>query len=445
MNEKLEHQNIHSLLWSMTIPAILGMLSSAVFNVVDRIFVGRIHPLALSGVGITMPVQILQMSIVLLIGIGTSALISLRLGEDKKKEAEDLLFLSFKYIILSMFFFAFLFSLFSDALMRLLSVSDEVMVYAKPYISIIIWGGIIGIPGYCLNNSLRSIGKADITMKIILATSILNILLDPFFIFVLDMGIAGAAVATVISQTVLTIYITLYFIRTKDLMIHLRFQKVEQEMRLLRSILVLGAPSFYVQILATALQLFVNHNVTRYGSDFDVAALTILSTVFSFYHMIIYGLVQGSQPICGYNYGKKRYDRVLLTLRYSLGYASLISVLSFLLIQLYPSVIVGLFTDDSALIATAAAGMRIYLMMIPLIGTQTIASQYFQSVDRPSVSSFLSLLRYGIIMIPCTLLLAPHLGVRGIYLSNAISDFIASSIAILFIIAEINRLKNAAL
>ena len=198
MNHNIGTEKVSRLLWQLSIPAILGMLSSAIFNIVDRIFVEKVSPYALTAVGITMPIQVLQMAFVLLIGIGSSSLVSIKLGEGKKEEAEDVLYLSLKYIILFLSVFAGLFLCFQKRLMNLLGVSEQVYPYAKTYIIIIIVGAIIGIPGYCLNNSLRSIGQAKTSMKIVIITSILNMVLDPILIFGLDLGVAGAAVATVI-------------------------------------------------------------------------------------------------------------------------------------------------------------------------------------------------------------------------------------------------------
>ncbi|SMB79849.1 putative efflux protein, MATE family [Desulfonispora thiosulfatigenes DSM 11270] len=442
MNTKLGQEKISKLLWELSIPAILGMMSSAIFNIADRYFVGKIDPLALSGVGITMPIQMLQMAIILLIGIGSATLVSIKLGEDKQEEAESILFLSFKYIIISMIAFATIFVLFCDQILVAVSVSDAVYMYAKPYILIIIVGSIIGIPGYCLNNSLRAIGKANITMKAILWSSILNIVLDPIFIFTLKMGIAGAAIATVISQTALTLYITYYFVTNKELLINLKYKKVINELKIIKRISMIGSPSFFTQILASFVNVFVNTNAVHYGSDLDVAAMTIISTIFSFYHMFVIGLAQGNQPIIGYNWGSKQYHRVRESLIRSLVYSTIMSVALFLIIQIYPSLLVTIFTDDDSLRSTAVVGMRLYFLMIPLIGIQTISSQYFQGIGNPKLSTILMMLRYGIIILPSVLILAPIIGVKGIYLSNAISDGIASVIAMLFIIREIRSLSK---
>lgn len=442
MNTNLGQEKVSRLLWELSIPAILGMLSSAIFNIADRYFVGKISPLALSGVGITMPIQMFQMALILLIGIGSSTLISIRLGEGKKEEAEDILFLSFKYIVISMLVFALGFIVFCDQVLGWISVSDAVHQYARPYILIIIVGSVVGIPGYCLNNSLRSIGKANITMKAILWSSILNIILDPIFIFALDMGIAGAAIATVISQMALTIYITHYFIKNKELIINLKYKKVENELAILKRIFSNGSPSFFTQIFASGVNVYINSNAVFYGSDLDVAAMTIISTCFSFYHMFVIGISQGNQPIIGYNWGSKQYDRVRTSLKLSLFYSSLISVALWFLIQTYPDLLVGFFTDDPDLIAISVRGMKLYLMMIFLIGAQTIATQYFQGVEKPKLSTFLMVLRYGVILVPSIAILAPRVGVIGIYASNAISDGIASVIAIFFIIKEMKNLSQ---
>lgn len=442
MNNRLGEESINKLLFELSIPAILGMLSSAIFNVVDRIFVGRISSLALTGVGITMPLQVLHMSLVLLIGVGSSTLISIKLGENKNDEAEGILFLAFKYIVIAMIGFAALFFMFEEPILKLLSVSDEVRPYADVYIKILMFGSIFGIPGYCLNNSLRAIGKANISMRIILFSSVLNMILDPIFIFTFDMGIAGAAIATVISQTVLTVYVVYIFIKRDDFIINLKFVKIKNEFLLFKEIMHNGSPSFFVQVLATFVGIFINASFLKYGTDLDIASVTIMSTIFSFYHMVVFGIVQGNQPICGFNWGAKKYDRVAESLKLSLFYSFILSMVLFMAIQIFPFILVRMFTPDAQLISLTSGAIRVYLSMLPLIGLQTVSSQYFQAVGKPKLSSVLSFLRYGIIVVPSILILAPIVGVKGIYVSNAISDFVASFIAIAFILAELRHLKK---
>lgn len=442
MNHDLGKEKVNRLLWQLSIPAILGMLSSAIFNIVDRIFVGKISTYALTAVGITMPVQILQMAFILLIGIGSSALISLKLGQGDKDKAEDILYMALKYILYFLVIFAVLYFIFSDQILGLLAISSEVMPYAKIYLGIIIGGSIIGIPGYCLNNSLRSIGQAKVSMKIIVTTSIINIILDPLFIFVFDWGIAGAAIATVISQSTLTIYVIYTFIKRTDFMINLKHRKIEKEADLLRSMIKMGSPSFFIQILATVVNLYINQSLLRFGTDIDIASVTIISSIFSFYHMVIVGMVQGNNAICGYNFGAKKYERVRKSLLLALGYAFLLSLVLYLVIMVYPYIIVNLFTDDQTLSNVTASGIKLYLAMLPLVGLQTVSSQYYQAVGKAKRSSMLSFLRYGVIVIPAIIVLAPNHGVHGIYISNAVSDCIASLVSIGFIVNEIVNLKK---
>ena len=435
-------EKVSKLLWQLSIPAILGMLSSAIFNIVDRIYVGRISSYALTAVGITMPVQIIQMAFILLVGVGTSALISIKLGEGKKDEAEDILFLALKYIVIFLIAFTILFMAFLDPILSVMSISENVLPYAKEYIVIIIVGSIIGVPGYCLNNSLRSIGKAGVSMKIIIITSVMNIILDPLFIFVFKMGIAGAAIATVISQTTLTVYVIYGFIKRTDFIINLKLRKINSEYSLLGKSLKLGMPSFYIQILAAAVNLFINRSLLKFGTDMDIAAITIMAAIYSFYHMIVIGIVQGNNSICGYNWGAKQYARIRRSLELALFYSFLISVLLFIIILLFPQMLVSIFTDDKGLIAITSSGIRYYLCMLPIVGPLTVSSQYFQVVGKTKLSNILAFLRYGIIIVPAILILAPRLGIKGIYISNALSDGITGIVSIIYIISELIILKR---
>ena len=279
-------------------------------------------------------------------------------------------------------------------------------------------------------------------MKIIVITSILNIILDPIFIFGFKLGIAGAAIATVISQTALTVYVIYAFVKREDFMIHLKKRKVKDEAALVKESLKIGLPSFYVQILAAIVSIFVNNSLLKYGTDLDIAAVTIMSSIFSFYNMVIFGIVQGNNAICGYNWGAKQYTRVRKSLELALFYSFLLSSLLYLVILLFPGLLVNIFTDDKSLIELTSTGMKFYLSMLPLIGLQTVSSQYYQVVGNAKRSSVLAFLRYGIIIIPAILILAPKLSVMGIYISNALSDGIASVVAIIYILAEIIKLKR---
>ncbi|MGL5439936.1 MAG: MATE family efflux transporter [Filifactoraceae bacterium] len=444
MENKLENKKVSSLLLELSLPAIIGMLSSAIYNIVDRMFVGRINTLALSAVGITMPIQVLQMAFMLLIGIGSSTLISIKLGEGKKDDAEKILYISLKYIILILALFSLITIIFIEPIFNVLSVSKETFPYAKDYIQILLLGSVFSLPGYCLNSSLRSVGQSGISMKIILLSSILNLILDPLFIFTFELGIKGAAIATVISQLYVTITVIHLFIKGKNLPIKLKITKQKRDKEYLLMILKNGSPSFYLQIFATFVGIFTNKAILSIGSDASLASITIMNSIFSFYHMIIAGITQGNQPICGYNYGAKNFGRVRESLKLSLITTFGISMIFYIIIFVFPNQLISLFTEDQNLIKETRSAIKLYLLMLPFAGLHIVSSQYFQTIGKPTLSTILSLLRYGIILIPCLYALPTifNLGITGIYISNAISDAVSCIIALFFTKKEIDKLKD---
>ena len=222
MNKDLGNDKISKLLLDMSIPAILSMLVAAVYNIVDRIFIGRINPLGLTAIGITMPFQVVQMAFILLIGVGGSTLISIRYGEKKYDSAEKILYNSLLLIIISELIITIVCIIFMNPIFDLLGVSKDVYGYARDYIWIILIGGVPGLTGYCLNNSVRSLGHAKESMIIVIVSSILNIILDALFIFVFEWGVRGAAIATVISQTTVTVFVLYFFIKAENIPIKLR-------------------------------------------------------------------------------------------------------------------------------------------------------------------------------------------------------------------------------
>ncbi|MFI3170012.1 MAG: MATE family efflux transporter [Faecalibacterium sp.] len=441
---KLGTQKVAPLLWELSLPAIAGMLSSAIYNIVDRIFIGRLDPLAMTGVGVTMPIQVLQMAFVLLLGVGASMTISIKLGEGNTEAAEGVLHTTFKYSLISLTLFSIFALLFLDKLFAVLSISAEAAPYAKAYIGVLLIGSIISMPGYCINPSLRAVGLAKVSMRIIVVSSILNIILDPIFIFVFDMGIAGAALATALAQTYTTVRIITIFIKGKNMPIRLRAKRPGKDWDYLPDILKNGSPSFSIQIFATIINTFINKAVMAIGADAAIATVTIMSSIVTFYQMIINGISQGNQPICGFNYGAKQFDRVRQSLWLSLLWTGAVSLVFSIAIFCFPTQLISIFTDDADLIATGSAAIPLYLMMLPAAGFHIIISQYFQAVECPRTATFLLFLRYGTILLPSIYLLCYlfQLGINGIYLSNALSDGLSCAIALGFVAVELRRLKQ---
>ncbi len=444
MQNELGTKKIAPLLWELSLPATIGMMSSAFYNIIDRIFIGRLDSLAMTGVGVTMPLQVFQMAFVLLLGVGSAMTISIKLGEGKTEEAEGVLYTAFKYSVISMVLFSVLCLAFLDPLFDLLAISAEAAPYARAYIGVLLLGSVVSMLGYCINPVLRAIGMAKISMRIIIVSSLLNIILDPILIFGFNMGIAGAALATVIAQTYVTVRILTIFIKGKQLPIALRRRKHGKDTDYLPAIFKNGSPSFYIQLFATVINTFINKAIMAIGADTAIATVTIMSSIVSFYQMFINGIAQGNQPICGFNYGAKQFARVRESLKLSLLATLAISAGFSFVIFCFPTQLISIFTDDPEMIAVGSAAIPVYLMMLPAVGFHIISAQYFQTVEQPRLATILLFLRYGTILLPAIYLLCYvfELGIDGIYLSNALSDGLSCAVALVFILKELQRLKK---
>lgn len=442
MSKNLGNDKISKLLLDMSIPAILSMLVAAIYNIVDRIFIGRINPLGLTAIGITMPFQVVQMAFILLIGVGGSTLISIKYGEKKYDSAEKILYNSLVLIIISELIISLVCIIFMDPIFDLMGVSKDVYGYAKDYIWIILIGGVPGLTGYCLNNSVRSLGHAKESMIIVMVSSILNIILDALFIFVFKWGVRGAAIATVISQTMVTVFVLYFFIKAEDIPIKFRKKNASFDLKAVWEIFQNGLPNFYMNLFGTIVSIILNRFIIDFGGDYHLASVTIISSVSLFITMIIYGISQGAQPLIGYNFGANKYHRIVETVKLSSGVIVAISSLFLIFIEFYPKLFVYPYTSDTRLLDITGYNIRIYLLGITFVGIHSIATTYFQSIRRPKISSLLYILRYGGILIPLLYIVPKIIGINGVYLSNALSDTISGVVALIFLYIDIRRLSK---
>ena len=442
MSKNLGNDKISKLLLDMSIPAILSMLVAAIYNIVDRIFIGRINPLGLTAIGITMPFQVVQMAFILLIGVGGSTLISIKYGEKKYDSAEKILYNSLVLIIISELIISLVCIIFMDPIFDLMGVSKDVYGYAKDYIWIILIGGVPGLTGYCLNNSVRSLGHAKESMIIVMVSSILNIILDALFIFVFKWGVKGAAIATVISQTMVTVFVLYFFIKAEDIPIKFRKKNASFDLKAVWEIFQNGLPNFYMNLFGTIVSIILNRFIIDFGGDYHLASVTIISSVILFITMIIYGISQGAQPLIGYNFGANKYHRIVETVKLSSGVIVAISSLFLIFIEFYPKLFVYPYTSDTRLLDITGHNIRIYLLGITFVGIHSIATTYFQSIRRPKISSLLYILRYGGILIPLLYIVPKIIGINGVYLSNALSDTISGVVALIFLYIDIRRLSK---
>ncbi|WP_282745356.1 MATE family efflux transporter [Peptostreptococcus stomatis] len=442
MSKNLGNDKISKLLLDMSIPAILSMLVAAIYNIVDRIFIGRINPLGLTAIGITMPFQVVQMAFILLIGVGGSTLISIKYGEKKYDSAEKILYNSLVLIIISELIISLVCIIFMDPIFDLMGVSKDVYGYAKDYIWIILIGGVPGLTGYCLNNSVRSLGHAKESMIIVMVSSILNIILDALFIFIFKWGVRGAAIATVISQTMVTVFVLYFFIKAEDIPIKFRKKNASFDLKAVWEIFQNGLPNFYMNLFGTIVSIILNRFIIDFGGDYHLASVTIISSVSLFITMIIYGISQGAQPLIGYNFGANKYHRIVETVKLSSGVIVAISSLFLIFIEFYPKLFVYPYTSDTRLLDITGHNIRIYLLGITFVGIHSIATTYFQSIRRPKISSLLYILRYGGILIPLLYIVPKIIGINGVYLSNALSDTISGVVALIFLYIDIRRLSK---
>ena len=444
-SKQLGEESIGKLLMKFSIPAIVGMLVNALYNVVDRIFIGHIGggvgKLALTGVTVTFPISTIIMAFGMLVGIGTAALISIKLGQRKKEEAEHILGNAFTLIIITSLMVTALGLIFLEPMLLKFGASKATLPYAKEYITIILIGVVFQNIGFGLNNTIRSEGNPRVAMFTMLIGGILNTILDPIFIFVFHMGTRGAAIATVISQAANTIWVLSYFFSGNSVL-KIRSKNLKLDRKVVKSIFAIGMSPFSMQLAASIVTIISNRSLVKYGGDLALGAMGVVMSIAMMVLMPIFGINQGSQPIIGYNYGAQKYDRVKHALKSAILAATAITTTGFIIIQLFPRQLISVFNKDPELIAIGVHGIRVYLFMLPIVGFQIVSSNYFQAIGKAKISIFLGLSRQVIILIPLLFILPRFFGLNGVWISGPSSDAIASIITAIFLFIEIRHLNK---
>jgi len=442
-SKELGSAKIPSLLLKFSIPAIIGMLVNALYNIVDRIFIGQgVGPLGIAGATIAFPLMLILMAFAMLIGLGATSLISISLGEKKNERAESVLGNAFGLMILISLLLSVLGMILLDPMLRLFGASETVLPYARAYTSIILGGTIFQSIGMGMNNFIRGEGDPKTAMKTMLIGAILNTILDPIFIFVLKMGVGGAAIATVLSQAVSSIWVLSYYFTGRS-HLKIRARNLLPRKEIVMPILAIGSAPFTMQIAASFVNAIVNNQLNTYGGDLAVSAMGILFSVSMLFFMPIFGVNQGAQPIIGYNYGARSFDRVRHTTLLAIGAATAFMLAGFAAIQLAPRAFISLFAGSSPeLIDLGVHAIRRYFMMMPLIGFQIVSAGYFQAVGKPKHAMVLSLSRQVIILIPLLLILPRIWGLEGVWFAPPIADFLSALLTALFFWKELGALKS---
>ena len=437
----LGEEKISKLLWKFSVPAIVGMVINALYNVVDSIFVGNgVGEIALAAVAITFPIMIILMSFGVLIGVGSSSLVSIRLGEKRVNEAEKILgnaymLASIVMAVLSMFMILFL-----DPILIGLGANETILPYARDFTRIILLGSVFMHIGFGMNTIIRAQGDPKTAMMTMLISAGVNIILNPLFIFGLKMGISGSAWATVIAQAFSAIWVTLHFTSKKSLL-KLHIANMIPDWHIIRQITKNGLSPFLMQFAASIVTVLFNFSLLKYGGEMAIASMGIIQRVSMLLLMPILGISQGLQPIIGFNYGAKQYDRVIEVLKLGIFVATCLSISGFIMIQLFDSNIISLFNQNPDLIAMGARGMKIVLAMLPILGFQFISSQYFQAVGKAKHAILLSMSRQLILLIPLIIILPNLFGLTGSWIATPIADLGASVITGIFLTKELRKLK----
>lgn len=434
MNEK-----IWKLLLKFSIPAIVGMMVNALYNVVDRIYIGWLGPLPMTGIGLSLPMMILMMAFGMLIGIGAASRISIRLGEGRHEDAERILGNAFTMLILIMGSVMIIGLIFKEPLLYLFGASPATYEYANQYMTVILLGSLFQGIGFGLNNVIRAEGNPKIAMYTMLLGALTNIILDPIFIFAFGLGIRGAAIATIISQLVTTIWVMRYFLSGKS-KLRLKKENLKPNAAIVGSIVAIGMSPFFMQVAASLVTIISNNALKANGGDIAIGAMTVINSLAMFFLMPIFGINQGAQPIIGFNYGAKQYRRVKEALKYAIVGGTIISTFGFIMTQFFTVTLIKMFNDDPELISVASVGMRTFLVMLPIIGFQIISSNYFQAVGKAPKSMFLGLLRQVIVLIPMLLILPQFFGLMGVWYAGPTADLIASLVTALFLVIEMRHL-----
>lgn len=438
-------QPIDKLLKRFAIPSVIAMLVSAVYNIVDQIFIGQgVGLLGNAATNVAFPVVIISVAIALLLGIGSASNFNLAMGRGEKSTASKYVGNAILYMAIFGTLLLLTVLLFLDDLLILFGTTEQVLPYAKTYLGITVFGlpCIIFVTGGA--NLVRADGSPKRSMMIILAGAVLNTILDPLFIFVFGWGIAGAAWATVIGQVVSTLMVFSYFRNFKSVV--LTKESFIPHWHYFKTICSLGIASFFNQIALSIVQIVMNNTLRHYGAlspygaEIPLASAGIVIKIHMLIFAISIGIAQGNQPIVGFNYGAKNYDRVKEAVKLAIVSATMISTVGFLMFQFFPRQIIGLFgTGSEEYFYFASRYLRIFLFMTFINGVQPIVATFFTSIGKASKGLMMSMTRQFVLLIPLILFLPTRFGIEGVMFSGPIADGAAAILAIAFLRKELKH------
>ena len=441
---------VGALLRQYAIPGIIAMTASSLYNMVDSIFIGHIPSvgsLSMAGLAVTFPLMNISTAFGTLVGVGASTMISVLLGQKNYPVAKRVLANEVTLNVISGVIFTLVTLLWMDPILRFFGASDATLPYARSYMTIIALGNAVTHLYFGLNNIVRSSGNPKLAMGLTLFTVTSNAILDPVFIFVLGLGIQGAALATVLCQLMaLTITFRYFLNPERFLNLPRRIREYRVDWRIAKDSLSIGMGPFLMNLASCIVVLFINQQLVKWGGDLALGAFGIVNRIAFLFVMIVFGFNQGMQPIAGYNYGSRQYGRVREVYLRTALWATLVTTLGFLVSVFIPRPVVSIFTNDPALLDMAAKGLRLTNMVFPIVGFQMVTTNLFQCLGMVKKSIFLSLSRQLLFLLPCIYILPAILeSDAGVWYSFPISDSISAIITALLGVAllrKLGRLKD---
>lgn len=439
---ELGTQPIGKLLTRYAIPAIIAMTASSLYNMIDSIFIGHgVGAMAISGLAITFPLMNLAAAFGSLVGAGAATIASVKLGQKDYKAAQQILGNVITLNLVIGIAFTVVTLLFLDPILYFFGASEATIPYARDYMVVILLGNVVTHSYLGLNSMLRSAGYPRKAMFATIMTVVINIVLAPLFIFIFDMGIEGAALATVLAQAIALAWLVKLFCN-KGEQLHLQRGIYRLRRNLVENIIGIGMAPFLMNLAACFIVILINKGLKQYDGDLAIGAFGIVNRITFLFIMIVMGLNQGMQPIAGYNYGAQQYQRVNRVMKLTIVAATVVTTVGFLVGELLPELAVKAFTTDPTLVEMGARGMRIVVMFYPVIGFQMVTSNFFQSIGMAKKAIILSLSRQVMILIPCLIVLPLFWGADGVWFSMPISDAAASVIAAVMLCRQFKQFKK---
>lgn len=453
----LRYRSTLRLVITFSLPTILAMTIQALYVVVDRAWIGRMSDgaLAMAGVGLTMPITMIAFSFIVLVGIGSTALISIRLGQKNYKEAKNVLgnCLSASFIVgLAVSIAGYLLA---DKLLPLFGSDAQTLPYALSYIRIFILFNAVNSVQFCMSSTMRGMGHPTWAVLTQLVGALSNMIMDPFFIFDtftfrffglsatmdfgLGLGVRGAALATGLSQC-LALSVVVFFFVSKKSPIPIFLRSLRPRIHVLKRIFAIGMSAFALHSVGSLVQMVANRQLSIYGGHIAVSALTIINSVMMLMVMPIIGVAQGVQPIIGYNYGAQLYRRVRKAYFSAVVFASVFAMSGAFIIQLFPDTVMRIFTHDPELLELSSKAVRVVFFMLPAMGFMVITGHYFQNIGRAFVSLMLTVLRQTVFLIPLLFIFPRIWGMEGFFYAMPVSDATALLLATVVMGFEMRRI-----